>query len=65
MNKLMMCMAIALVGVAATGSAFAAGDGKPAIGVAEFKNDTAACVVGRRRRLGLVEHALERIVLVR
>jgi curli biogenesis system outer membrane secretion channel CsgG len=42
MNKLMMCMAVALAGMAATGSAFAAGDGKPAIGVAEFKNDTAA-----------------------
>ena len=42
MNKLMMCMAVALIGAAATGSAFAAGGGKPAIGVAEFKNDTAA-----------------------
>jgi curli biogenesis system outer membrane secretion channel CsgG len=41
MKKLMMCMTVALVGLAAAGSAFAAG-GKPAIGVAEFKNDTAA-----------------------
>ena len=42
MKKLMMCIVIALVGAAATGSAFAAGDGRPSIGVAEFKNETAA-----------------------
>ena len=41
MKKLMMCMAVALVSFAATDSALAAG-GKPAIGVAEFKNETAA-----------------------
>jgi curli biogenesis system outer membrane secretion channel CsgG len=42
MKKLMMCIAIALASTAAADSAFAAGDGKPSIGVAEFKNETAA-----------------------
>ena len=35
-------LAAALIGVAAAGSAFAAGDGRPTVGVAEFTNQTAA-----------------------
>jgi len=38
MKKLVLGVAMALV----AGSAFAAGDGRPTIGVAEFKNETAA-----------------------
>jgi curli biogenesis system outer membrane secretion channel CsgG len=42
MKKLVISVAAALVGAVAMGNAFAAGDGRPSIGVAEFKNETAA-----------------------
>ncbi|HEX7915163.1 CsgG/HfaB family protein [Rudaea sp.] len=42
MKKYVMAAAIALACVAGGGSAFAAGDGRPAIGVAEFKNESGA-----------------------
>lgn len=42
MKKQMLAIAFAVVGLAGVGSAMAAGDGRPAIGVAEFTNQSAA-----------------------
>ncbi|MDR3389782.1 MAG: CsgG/HfaB family protein [Rudaea sp.] len=42
MKKLVLGVALAMVGAAAAGSAFAAGDGRPVVGVAEFTNQSAA-----------------------
>ncbi len=42
MKKLLLGMAIAVAGITAAGGAFAAGDGRPVVGVAEFTNQSAA-----------------------
>ena len=42
MKKLLLGMAIAVAGVTAASGAFAAGDGRPVVGVAEFTNQSAA-----------------------
>ncbi|MBS0589266.1 MAG: penicillin-binding protein activator LpoB, partial [Proteobacteria bacterium] len=42
MKKGMMAIAMMFTGLVGTGSAFAAGDGRPSIGVAEFKNESGA-----------------------
>lgn len=42
MKKLVMSVALAVAGAVLGGQALAAGGGKPAIGVAEFKNETSA-----------------------
>jgi curli biogenesis system outer membrane secretion channel CsgG len=42
MKKWAVAAAIAITGLAAMGSASAAGDGRPAIGVSEFKNESGA-----------------------
>jgi curli biogenesis system outer membrane secretion channel CsgG len=42
MKKLLLSAAVALIGATAAGSAIAAGDGHPVVGVAEFVNQTSA-----------------------
>jgi curli biogenesis system outer membrane secretion channel CsgG len=42
MKKSILAVAMTLTGLAGAGSAFAAGDGRPTLGVAEFKNETSA-----------------------
>lgn len=42
MKRRLVVVALALAGLAGAGSALAAGDGRPAIGVAEFKNESVA-----------------------
>jgi curli biogenesis system outer membrane secretion channel CsgG len=42
MKKLVLSVALALVAMTAAGTAFAAGDGRPVVGVAEFTNQSAA-----------------------
>src|SRR5450432_2777580 len=42
MKKLLLSVALAMVGATAAGSALAAGDGRPVVGVAEFTNQSAA-----------------------
>ncbi|MFT3791581.1 MAG: CsgG/HfaB family protein [Rudaea sp.] len=42
MKKLVLTVAMALTGLTGAGGAFAANDGRPAIGVAEFKNESGA-----------------------
>lgn len=42
MKKQLLAVALAITGLVAAGSALAAGDGRPAIGVSEFKNESGA-----------------------
>lgn len=42
MKRLILGVALAMAGAAATGSVFAAGDGRPVVGVAEFTNQSGA-----------------------
>src|SRR5450432_2235488 len=42
MKKLLLSVALAMVGATAAGSALAAGDGRPVVGVAEFTNQSGA-----------------------
>lgn len=42
MKKYVVTVAMALTGLVGAGSAFAAGDGRPTVGVAEFKNESGA-----------------------
>ncbi len=42
MKKSVLAVSLMLAGLVGAGSAFAAGDGRPTVGVAEFKNESAA-----------------------